>query len=897
MKVSARAPGLYHGHSVDRLVIGRFSSFSLVLLPSLMPLTPHRPDSPLSVDTFGWHQAMSQLMAAMQRRAVHPADAVVLLPYAQLMQQARQAWAVPATDAGNAGASIFVPRFETTMNWASSLGGRLGPFTPSGADMRMDVAIDMLTAASLLQQAGLGAQHDLLAGRLVEAAWSLARVAAAVPPAARTAWGEQLAQTLTADLEGPALAVEARLGRIALAWAASSSYPTDCLFDVKPAFFAVLEGFQPEPLSDALKAHFGEASLSITLCAASNKHTAPAPSPSLHQAPDAEDEAERAAACVLMHLAQGRSPVALIAQDRLLTRRVGAMLGERGIAMRDETGWKLSTTRAAASLMGLLRSMPWDASTDAVLDWLKNAPHSPAFTRATVNAAEAELRKNGVRFWRDLPDTPLPGPTERPVFAAAQRLLEPVNAIRSAMTGARPLPAWLRDLRAALQSSGQWAALTQDEAGQAVQNVLRLHEGAEAEFESSPSMTLAAFTHWVNQALEGGKFNPPQPENPQVVILPLAQLLGRPMQAVVLPGCDEIRLPVSPEPPGPWTPAQRELLGLASRATLASTQRQAWAHALRFAHVDVMWRTSEGGERLVPSGFVQELLLDHDIALSADPRTPRAVAAQPTPRPLPIGKSLPVNRLSASAYEDLRRCPYRFFALRQLKLQEADELESELGKRDFGNWLHELLNRFHKALKDAKAPDLHARVAMINIAAEQATKALALSESEFLPFAAIWPRVRAGYLVWLADHEATGAVFDAGEVWRETPLGSLTLVGKIDRIDRQSDGHTLLIDYKTEPRATTTDRLKSGQEDTQLPFYAALMADDTLAAAYVNLGEKEPTKTFAQPDIVGLRDELIDSILTDMTRIGQGAALPALGEGKACEYCAARGLCRKDFWK
>ena len=204
---------------------------------------------------------MSQLVAAMQGRAAHPADAVVLLPYAQLMQQARQAWAVAANHLGNAGASIFVPRFETTMNWARSLGGRLGPFTPSGADMRMDVAIDMLTAASLLQRGGLGAQQDLLAGRLVEAAWSLARVAAAAPPAARTAWGEQLAQTLTADLEGPVLAVEARLGRIALAWAASSSYPTDCLFDAKPAFFAVLEGFQPEPLSDALKAHFGDASL------------------------------------------------------------------------------------------------------------------------------------------------------------------------------------------------------------------------------------------------------------------------------------------------------------------------------------------------------------------------------------------------------------------------------------------------------------------------------------------------------------------------------------------------------------------------------------------------------------------------------------------------------------
>jgi ATP-dependent helicase/nuclease subunit B len=842
---------------------------------------------PLAVDVFCWRQAMAQLTDALRSRCVHPADAVVLLPYAQLMQHARQAWALAAKE-GITGANVFVPRFETTMNWATSLGVRLGPYLPTGADIRMDVAIDMLTAASLLQRSGLGHQQDLLASRLVEAAWSLARVAAAVPPANRTAWGERLAQDLSADLEGPVLAVEAALGRIALAWAASSSYPTDCLFDAKPAFFAVMEGFQPEPLSNALKAHFGDASISIALCAPDELHASPLPS--LHEAPDAEDEAERAAACVLAHLAKGRSPVALIAQDRLLTRRVGAMLSERGIAMRDETGWKLSTTRAAASLMGLLRAMPWDASGDAVLDWLKNLPDAPAFPAATVNAAEAELRKNGVRFWRDLPDTPLPA------FAAVQRLMDPVNAIRNALTKSRPLQAWLRELRAALQSSGQWAALTADEAGQAVQSVLRLHEGAEAEFESSPSMTLAAFTSWVNQALEGGKFNPPQPENPQVVILPLAQLLGRPMQAVVLPGCDEIRLPVSPEPPGPWTPAQRELLGLASRETLASTQRQAWAHALRFAQVDVLWRSSEGGERLVPSGFVQALLLDHDIAFSADPRTARAVAAQPTPRPLPIGNALPVNRMSASAYEDLRRCPYRFFALRQLKLQEADELESELGKRDFGNWLHELLNLFHKALKETPAQDLPARVAMINIAAGQATKALALSESEFLPFAAIWPRVREGYLAWLADHDALGAVFDAGEVWRETPLGSLTLVGKIDRIDRQSDGHTLLIDYKTEPRATTTDRIKSGQEDTQLPFYAALMADDTLAAAYVNLGEKELTKTYAQPDIVGLRDELIEGILTDMTRITDGAVLPALGEGKACEFCAARGLCRKDFW-
>ncbi|WP_309680959.1 PD-(D/E)XK nuclease family protein [Polaromonas sp.] len=847
--------------------------------------TPHSELAAHPAVALCWQPAMAQLAQALQTRGVHPADAVVLLPYAQLIQQARQAWAAATGGTG------FVPRFETTMNWASSLGGTLGLFIPAGDDLRMDVAVDMLTAASMLQRVGLGAQQEALTGRLVEAAWSLGRVAAAVRPAERLAWRERLMVTLTEGQDAAALAFEAAVAQTALVWAATSAYPSDRLFQAQPALLVVLEGFQAEPLTDALKVHFGPRALSIPLYPPAPEPMALPPLatlPSLHAALDAEDEAERAAACVLAHLAQGRSPVALIAQDRQLTRRVGAMLGQRGLRMRDETGWKLSTTRAAASLMGLLRAMPWDASTDALLDWLKNAP---AFASAAVSAAETELRKAGLRAWRDLPAT------TQPAFAATQALALPVNALRQTLARSRPLTVWLQDLRAALQSAGQWEALAQDAAGQTVLDELRLHEGAGAEFDNVPGMTLAAFTRWASQTLEAARYSPGHPEGEQVVILPLAQLLGRPMQAVVLPGCDEIRLPVSPEPPGMWTPAQRALLGLPAREALAGAARLAWHYALQQPHVDLLWRASEAGERLMPSGFVQALRLDHEIALSPDARSLRAVAARPTPRPQPSGQDLPIARLSASAYEDLRRCPYRFFALRQLRLQESDELDAELGKREFGSWLHSLLRYFHESLKEAPAHDSQARVAMINIAAEQATQALGLSDSEFLPFAAAWPRVRAGYLEWLAAHEAGGARFEQAELAREMAYGELTLIGRLDRIDRQADGHSLLIDYKTEPSATTKARIKDGPEDTQLAFYAALMEDDTLAAAYVNLGEKEPTKTYEQPDIVGLRDELVDSILTDMARIARGAPLPALGEGKACDYCAARGLCRKDYWE
>ena len=828
-----------------------------------------------------WHQVMAQLALAMAGRGVHPSRVVVLVPYAQLMQQARSAWS--AYTASTGAQAAFTPRFETTMNWASSVAMTAGGVAmPAFDDIQLDAAMDVLTAASLLERAGLAAQQHALAGRLVEAAWSLSRVAAAEAPDQRLAWGTQLAEALGVGLESPALALELAVARIALVWAAASAYPSDVLFTAQADLLVVLEGFQSEPLAQALAARFGERALSLRLVPAASPDVAPG-ALALHSARDAEDEAHRAAACVLAHLAEGRSPVALIAQDRVLTRRIRAMLAERGVALRDETGWKLSTTRAAATLMSLLRALPWDASTDAVLDWLKNAP---AFEAAAVTRAEAALRKAGVRFWRALP-------AAQP---DVQLLAAQVQPLRDALQRPRPLVHWLRDVRAALQSAGQWVPLVRDTAGTAVMEALYLHDGSAAALPMDVRMSLQDFTSWVNQTLEAASFSPVHPPQAQVVILPLSQLLGRPMQAVVMPGCDEVRLAVSPEPPGLWTPAQRELLGLPSRATLAAAQRTAWNYALCMPQIDLLWRESEGGERLMPSGFVQELLLTQTIAMAPDPRVQRHHMAQHTPRPLPTGQALPVTRLSASAYEDLRRCPYRFFALRQLRLQEADELESELGKRDFGNWLHTLLHHFHEALKMAPGQSLPGRLAIINIAAEQASAELGLSESEFLPFAAIWPRVRAGYLEWLAGHEATGAQFAEGEVWKDMPLGPITLIGKLDRIDQMPDGSRIVMDYKTEARPTTQARINDAREDTQLAFYAALLEDDTLAAAYVNLGEKEPTRTYGQPEIVDLRDELIHSILSDMARIADGAPLPALGEGKACDYCAARGLCRKDFW-
>jgi ATP-dependent helicase/nuclease subunit B len=824
-----------------------------------------------------WRQLLGLARDAVQARGAHPARTVVLVPFAQLMPLARGWWAALQPHG-------FAPRFETTMNWAGRLGTLPGP-----DDISFDMGRDLLTARAWLERAGLGERSAQLAPRLVEAAWQASGPAAATPPDERPAWAARVRPAVSAGLEAPALALEAALARIAVEWAAASRHAADVLMD--PAARAgvdlliLLEGFDPDPLAATLARLHGERALRLRL-----ELDAPHGSRALHEAADPADEAERAAACVVRHLEADRAPVALAAVDRVLTREVRALLDARGIAIRDETGWKLSTTRAAGQVMAALRACAWSAPSDAVLDWLKHVPQVPG---ATLQALERRIRRAGVRDWADVSARRLGG---TPGTWAA--LIERANDWRAPLASGRSLARWQPALRELLEATGAWASLTCDPAGTQVLEALGLDDALLAEWSALPQaqrrLSLGEFTSWCNEVLESGTFVPPAPAQAQVVVLPLHQLLARPFEAVVVAGCDEQRLPASPEPPGQWTAAQRQALGLPTREALEREQRAAWDHLLRQPRIDLLWRRSdEGGEPLLPSPLVQLLQAQAGEA-PEDPREPRAVPPQPVPRPLPTCAALPVEALSASAYEDLRRCPYRFFALRQLGLQEASEIDVEVDKRDFGTWLHQVLRDFHRALQEQPEAD---RTALLDRCAADATAALGLPEGEFLPFSAAWPQLREGYLAWLREHEAAeGARFESAEEQRETPLGEVRLIGRLDRVDRLPDGRRLVIDYKTEGLGTTQDRVRLPFEDTQLAFYAALLDDDTLRAAYVNIGERGTVKTVEQPAVVEARDALVHGILHDLRAIREGAPMPALGEGQACEFCAARGLCRRDHW-
>jgi ATP-dependent helicase/nuclease subunit B len=845
---------------------------------------------------------LHRLRKAVLEAYVNPARCTVLLPYAQLRPLAQRLWQQAFPDG-------FAPRFETTRSWVSSLGAQVqGPF-----DLRQNRALDVLTAQSLLVQAGQSGQAQQLAPHLVDAALQLAPLASGQAPHVREAWAQHARVALQSTQGGPAGQWEALVAQVALEWVRLSAYATDVLYGEVPwqQTDLVLQvcGLSPDPLADGLQQHWGS-SRWVPLTWLDEARTLEWQSRAAwhaHECLDAQDEARRSAACAVRHIQEGRFPLALVSSDRAFTRQVQALLEAAGVTVRDETGWKLSTTRAGAFVMALLRAAAWNATTDAVMAWLKLAP----FAQAKVDALEAALRRYGVRDWSQVPRLPALAKDD-----TLQALVDSCQAVLSPLQKRGTLGDFLGRFRAALQACGYWDLLSVEARGDqtpalpegaALLAALQLDTASQASWvEFSQGATwaqspwsLADCTAWVNQTLEAASWSPEYPQSEQVVLLPLSQLLARPFAAVVLCGCDEQRLSSSALPQGIWTRSQREALGLPSREELDHVQKLAWASAFHQPHVDVLWRTSDdAGEAMMPGLLVQAMQALGNGVPTGQSAWEKTVELKPQQAPQPQAKELPVQRLSASTYDDLRTCPYRFFSLRLLGLQSVDELEQDVDKRDWGLWLHEVLHRFHQSLASGGDADDDSISDQLDDAAQQVARAQGLAHAEFLPFLASWPAVRDHYVQWLKSHLHSGNTFVQSEISRERQWQGVTLHGRLDRVDRTPEGEALVLDYKTESSARIRARVNDPTEDTQMAFYGALLADDGYAGvqgSYLMLSEDD-CKAFAQKDMATAVQALLDGISSDVLRLGAGVPMPALGEGDACTYCAAHGLCRKDFW-
>lgn len=836
-----------------------------------------------SVGAF-WRQLASRVLDWLPRQGVPARDAIILLPFAQHLGLARRAFGALGP---------WLPRLETTRSLSSALGPQV---LAQAGQITGDTALDLIQAHALMQQrrlTGGDARADRLHARQVlELAQALQKAAHAQGPVARTQYWARVTSALARQGQDE---LEADLSQLACDWAQCGLAPaTDALFRHPCRAWVLLEAGRPDALARAVLAHAQVPALHLSLPA----DLIQGPADSSWQVQCLDDAAAlpaAAAAQVLQALARGEGPVLLPAVDRALLRHTLALLAPHGLTVQDETGGSLSTQGPAAALRHLLRAS-LHGDMDELLAWAKS-PLAPVGLDG-VPALEAWARRHRVTRWQGAGPGGSAGEDWRRLGSAAQPLREGPER--------RMLQHWLYALRQVLTQSqaldgNRWSE-AQRSVWRAVLDVLWLTRnpwpGSAAERLLAQPLSAADWLAWVDEALQAPVPVFAAAGSPHVVVTPLSRALLRPFGTAVLAGCDAARWSVGPVAPALLGQALAAELGLPHRDAAQAAQWDALQQLVRLPRVICLHARQSGGVALdwaPPLLRLRAAMGGAAWATAPEAREPIAPERRPLARAEVRAPDWLPARWSASQVAALRDCPYQFYARVRLGLDDPEEIDRDPDARDWGRWLHAVLHEAH-ALGD---PLQHWDSACRNVLAREG-----VSDDETWPFLALLQRWGPAYCAWWAIESVAGRRVDASErkleapVWSEDELlHGVQWVGRADRIDTLGDGARQLIDFKTSSAESLKARV---QDDPQLPFYAALLGrlgEPVSQAAYVALESKtRSVKAVPAPDLTQAEAQLKAGLADDLRQLHAGEPLRALGEGRACEHCVARGLCRRDEW-
>ncbi len=624
-----------------------------------------------------------------------------------------------------------------------------------------------------------------------------------------------------------------------------------------------------------------------------------------------EQEAQAADVQIRRWLLEGRRSVAVVVQDRLVARRVRALLERAQVQVQDETGWTFATLSISTVLMRWLEAVQNDFYYQDVLDLLKSpflfADVPLAERKQAAYMFEQMVRKHGVVAH-------LQGYIEVAGREAPELVIVLVRLRQAAQALPKktlPLADWLRALHDSLDVLGIVQGWAQDAAGQ--QLLQLLHTWTEELGEDGTRCSFAEWRRWLSQQLDLNTFRDTAAESP-VLFTHLAATRWRSFDAVLLVGCDAAHLP-APANAGQWfNDAVRAALGLPLSNAQQNQVRDDLLALLAVNHtVLATWQASQNGEPNLLSPYLEMLRALHLLAYGDDlsatglgeslefaqVRSEAFALPQAGEMPRPAAQpALIPQRISPSGYNSLVACPYQFYARHILRLNELDEVREELDKRDYGTWVHAVLQRFH-----AEYPLLlnHARELLASelqrISTEVFADALAhdyLAQAWLLRWQALIP----AYLDWQLDNEQAGWRYHAAEEpFSVEVLEGLTLRGRIDRIDRRADDPAQLcvLDYKTQTVARLKGKLKDAGEDVQLACYASVSGAG--AAAFVSLENDKVLAVSPPQDIAELAQLDIARLREVFGQMRDGAALPAHGAETVCSYCEMNGLCRRGDWE
>ena len=616
-----------------------------------------------------------------------------------------------------------------------------------------------------------------------------------------------------------------------------------------------------------------------------------------------EQQARAAAMQVRLWLAAGKRDIAIVAQDRVAARRLRALLERAEVLVADETGWTFATLSVSTVLDRWLTALQSDFYHADLLDLLKSPfifANVPASERkSTVYQLEQLLRKQGV----------VAGLEKFSALAEHEITLHlPLARLRQAaalleQNRKHTLAEWLAALQQSLNVLGIDAGLRLDDAGQ---QLLRALDTWQHELRGDDGRyRFAEWRRWLAQQLDTEAFRDSSIDSP-VRFTHLAATRWRAFDAVLLLGCDADHLPSAADGGRWFNDAVRSALNLPTRSFHALRQHDDLRALLALNDtVLVTWQKDKDGEARLLSPFLQMLRDAHEQS-HGDDLTERELhaclaaeeahqvvlpqAVQPAPA---VAQDHVPTRISISGYNSLVACPYQFYARHILRLNELDEVQETIEKRDYGERVHGILQRFHERYPLVSGRDVEELDAALREISEGVFADLLAQDFAARAWLARWYKSVPAYIEWQKQCEAGGWRYAGSEQEFEWPLEGIRLRGRIDRLDVRGE-EKLVLDYKTQSDQLLRNKLKEPGEDVQLACYA--YAHEAAGAAFVSIDNGKVRLVAPKEDVpllAQLNAERLEHVMVEMRG---GAGLPANGIDQACMHCEIRGVCRKGEW-
>jgi len=630
----------------------------------------------------------------------------------------------------------------------------------------------------------------------------------------------------------------------------------------------------------------------------------------------AEQHAQAVDIAIRQWLIAGCSTIAVVVLDRVVARRARALLERAEILVRDEAGWALSTTSAATVVGRWLDAVASDHAHGDCLDLLKSPfvfHDCPRHVRQqAVWRLEQAIRRASVRGGLARYLGLAERENDRELRALLARLARAERML--ARTRTKTIRGWLQALEASLDEIGVRAGLAADAAGI---ELLGLLETLKAELEGdSMRLPFGEWRRWLARKIETATFRDRSIESP-VIFTTLEATRLRTFDAVLLLGADADHLPGIDPTSAFFNQRVRRELGLPVRADAVRAIEQRLGTLIASTkEMLVTWQRDVQGEENLLSPLLERLRTLHaqawrddleDFALAdavaaralEESSEQRAETLRPAPR---IAAALVPSSISASGYNALMACPYRFFARHALRLAEADEVREAIEKVDYGERVHRVLKEFHCAHPLVSALDVRDAERRLIELSRALFADLIAHDYQACAWLERWLALVPQYVRWQREREDDGWRFLAAEADKsiaiETPGGrTLTLRGRLDRVDRTLDGgRYAVVDYKTGVPSRLRSALDPPGEDVQLPVYALLWGGDVAEALFLSIDRDGVVPVRVEGDVGALAGATQARLAALYDALADGAAAPAQGSDDVCRYCELPGLCRRTHW-